>query len=98
MLPPTFKELWKNDFQVLKKEDVKAGQGWMYEADPFQTAAERDEAQAVAKKRRDEMDKQRAKEASQPQVLLVNGGSSEWSFGIPSIVMVIDCLHRMIES
>lgn len=50
-LPPDYKALWK-DFEALKKQDVKEGKAWMYEADPFQAARERDEAKAAAEKKR----------------------------------------------
>lgn len=62
MLPPTYRDLWKKDFQDLKAEDVKEGRGWMYEADPFAVKQEREEAQVLMAKKRDERDKQKAKE------------------------------------
>ncbi|MCJ1281605.1 hypothetical protein MMC26_000925 [Xylographa opegraphella] len=68
MLPPNYKDLWKGEFEVLKKEDVRDGKGWMYEADPFAAKHEREEAQALLAKKRDEREKQRAKEADQPSV------------------------------
>ncbi|KAI9835217.1 MAG: hypothetical protein M1837_003888, partial [Sclerophora amabilis] len=52
MLPPNYRDLWKNEFQELKTPDIKEGRGWMYEADPFVARKEREEAQqAIAKKR-----------------------------------------------
>ncbi|SLM38346.1 dead deah box helicase [Lasallia pustulata] len=65
MLPPAYRDLWKGEFQELKKEDVKEGRAWMYEADPFAAKAEREEAQAITAKRRAEREKQAAKEAEQ---------------------------------
>lgn len=65
MLPPTYRDLWKGDFQELKKEDVNEGRAWMYEADPFAAKAEREEAQAIMAKKRAEREKQAAKEAEQ---------------------------------
>ena len=65
MLPPAYRDLWKGDFQDLKKEDVKEGRGWMYEADPFLALREREEAQASMAKKREERERQKAKEASQ---------------------------------
>ncbi|KAI4122520.1 MAG: hypothetical protein LQ347_006473 [Umbilicaria vellea] len=65
MLPPTYRDLWKGDFQELKKEDVKEGRAWMYEADPFAAKVEREEAQAIMGKRRAEREKRAAKEAEQ---------------------------------
>ena len=75
MLPPTYRDLWKGDFQNLKKEDVKEGRAWMYEADPFVAKAEREEAQAIMAKKRAEREKQTAKEAEQAAGLGVPQGS-----------------------
>lgn len=47
MLPPIYRDLWKNQFSTLKAEDVQEGRGWMYEADPFMAKVEREEAQAL---------------------------------------------------
>ena len=66
MLPPTYRDLWKGDFQDLKRDDVKEGRGWMYEADPFAAKLEREEVQALMAKKRDEREKQKSKEAEQP--------------------------------
>jgi ATP-dependent RNA helicase DHX57 len=65
MMPPKYKELWKGKFQELKKEDENHGKGWMYAADPFQTAKDREEAAAAIIKRREDAEKQRLKEQSQ---------------------------------
>jgi ATP-dependent RNA helicase DHX57 len=66
MMPPKFKDLWKGIFQDLKKEDEKEGRAWMYAADPFQIQRDREEAVAAAAKKREELEKQRAKERAQP--------------------------------
>ncbi|KAJ2977537.1 hypothetical protein NQ176_g4317 [Zarea fungicola] len=50
VLPPDHKALWK-DFQALKALDVKEGKGWIYDADPFKTFHERQEAKAVTEKK-----------------------------------------------
>ncbi|KAK4458217.1 putative ATP-dependent RNA helicase ucp12 [Cladorrhinum samala] len=63
-LPPDYKALWK-EFEALKKEDVKEGKGWMYEADPFQAQREREEAKAAAEKKRAQMQAQREKAAAE---------------------------------
>jgi ATP-dependent RNA helicase DHX57 len=60
MLPPDYRDLWKGEFEVLKKDDIKEGRGWMYEADPFAALREREEAKALMEKKR--MDNQKAKE------------------------------------
>lgn len=77
MLPPTYRDLWKRDFQGLKQEDVKEGRGWMYEADPFAAKHERDEAQALMAKNREERAKQKAKEVEQPSVPGLHGNSGD---------------------
>ncbi len=41
MLPPQYRDLWKGDFADLKKEDVDAGRGWRYDADPFAAEVKR---------------------------------------------------------
>jgi ATP-dependent RNA helicase DHX57 len=61
-LPPIYRNFWKQDFQELKVEDVKAGRGWMYEADPFAAKLEREEAQALQAKRQEEQEKKKSKE------------------------------------
>lgn len=80
MLPPTYRDLWKTAFQDLKSDDVKQGKGWMYEADPFTAKHEREEAQTLMAKKQDEREKQQAKEADQPALILsaarADGGNS----------------------
>ncbi|KAI4251974.1 MAG: hypothetical protein LQ352_004537, partial [Teloschistes flavicans] len=65
MLPPTYRDLWKNDFESSKKEDIKAGRAWMYEADPFLAKQKQDESHALQDKKRAEDEKKRAREADQ---------------------------------
>ncbi|KAI4163489.1 MAG: hypothetical protein LQ342_002996 [Letrouitia transgressa] len=74
MLPPVFKDLWKKDFTESKNEDVKAGRGWMYEADPFVVKQEQDEARALREKQKIDADKQRSNEAKSPlRISLASG-------------------------
>ena len=70
MLPPKFRDLWKGDFTDLKKDDVKEGRAWMYEADPFAAKQEREEAQALMTKKREDREKDKAKIVDQPGVQL----------------------------
>ena len=70
MLPPTYRDLWKTAFRDLKADDVKQGKGWMYEADPFAAKQEREEAQILMAKERDERERQKRKEADQPAHIL----------------------------
>jgi len=66
MLPPDYRDLWKGDLEALKKEDIKEGKGWMYEADPFATLREREEARSLREKQRLDRDKAREKAANLP--------------------------------
>jgi ATP-dependent RNA helicase DHX57 len=66
MLPPDYRDLWKGEFEFLKKEDVKEGRAWMYEADPFAALREREEAKAVMEKKRNEREKAKDKAANTP--------------------------------
>jgi ATP-dependent RNA helicase DHX57 len=66
MLPPDYRDLWKGEFEALKKEDIKEGRAWMYEADPFAALRERDEAKALMEKKRTEREKAKEKALSTP--------------------------------
>ena len=66
MMPPDYRDLWKGEFEVLKKEDVKEGKGWMYEADPFAALREREEAKALMEKKRKDREQAKEKAASLP--------------------------------
>jgi ATP-dependent RNA helicase DHX57 len=68
MMPPDYRDLWKGEFETLKKEDLKEGRGWMYEADPFATLREREEAKALAEKKRKEREQVKEKAANTPGV------------------------------
>ncbi|TQV99239.1 DEAD/DEAH box helicase [Cordyceps javanica] len=82
VLPPDHKALWK-DFQALKAQDVKDGKAWLYDADPFKTFHERQEAKAAVEKKRKEADALKAKAKEMPGaaglVLLSNAGSRSGS-------------------
>ncbi|KAK4113864.1 P-loop containing nucleoside triphosphate hydrolase protein [Canariomyces notabilis] len=79
-LPPDYKALWK-DFEQLKKQDVKEGKAWMYEADPFQAAREREEAKAAAEKKRAQAQAAREKAADSNEPGLVFRGSGDGGAG-----------------
>ncbi|KAK0123676.1 hypothetical protein ONS95_008688 [Cadophora gregata] len=66
MLPPDYRDLWKGEFEVLKKEDVKEGRGWMYEADPFAALREREDAKILNEKKRAEREKAKEKALNTP--------------------------------
>ena len=65
MLPPDYRTLWK-EFETIKKQDVKEGKAWMYEADPFTALREREEAKAAAERKRKEQQAVKEKAASMP--------------------------------
>ncbi|KAI4232954.1 MAG: hypothetical protein L6R40_007234 [Gallowayella cf. fulva] len=81
MLPPHYRDLWKNDFEASKKEDIKAGRAWMYEAEPFAAKQAQDEAQAQKIRRRTEEEKKQSLGAKQsinmPLVPGSTGGPSK---------------------
>ncbi|CAL3969100.1 hypothetical protein PZA11_006260 [Diplocarpon coronariae] len=66
MLPPDYRDLWKGEFEVLKKQDVSEGRGWMYEPDPFTALREREDAKILNEKRRLEREKAKEKIANTP--------------------------------
>ncbi|KAF4509650.1 hypothetical protein G6O67_003798 [Ophiocordyceps sinensis] len=78
VLPPDHKSLWK-EFQALKVLDVKEGKAWMYDADPFKTLLERQEAKAAADKKRKEAEAAKAKAKEMPGasgLVLMNSAGS----------------------
>ncbi|ORY71845.1 P-loop containing nucleoside triphosphate hydrolase protein [Pseudomassariella vexata] len=78
-LPPDHRTLWK-EFEALKKEDVKLGNGWFYDADPFATLQEREKSKVAAEKRRKEQEAVKEKAKNMPGasglVLRSNAASS----------------------
>lgn len=63
MMPPKYKDLWRGLFTDLKKEDVANGRAWTYDADPFLTAIQREEAEKARLKKREEEERLKAKQA-----------------------------------
>ncbi|KAL4787915.1 P-loop containing nucleoside triphosphate hydrolase protein [Aspergillus varians] len=61
MLPPDYKKLWKEDFGKLKVAELKKGDGWLYEADPFLAKKEREIAAAELEKKQKEREALQAK-------------------------------------
>ncbi|KAL4878867.1 P-loop containing nucleoside triphosphate hydrolase protein [Aspergillus karnatakaensis] len=61
MLPPDYKKLWKEDFEKLKAIEVKRGDSWLYEADPFLAKKERELAAAEMEKKQKERQAAQAK-------------------------------------
>ena len=77
MLPPNYRDLWKNEFQSSKKDDALAGRNWMYDADPFLAKQKQDEANALKAKKRADEEKSRSQASSQS----VNIGLSSHQIG-----------------
>ncbi|KAI0396148.1 P-loop containing nucleoside triphosphate hydrolase protein [Xylariaceae sp. FL0594] len=76
-LPPDYRTLWKQ-FEAIKAEDVKKGNGWMYDADPFATLKQREDAKAAAEKKRKEREAAEAKAKTLPGAagLVLRSGAS----------------------
>ena len=87
MLPPTYRELWKGEFQELKKEDVGEERGWMYEPDPFAAKQGREKAQAIMAKKREERVREQATQAEQVSIRLGRSTVSTASKGHSSTSM-----------
>ncbi|KAL4807655.1 P-loop containing nucleoside triphosphate hydrolase protein [Aspergillus unguis] len=84
MLPPDYKRLWKDDFEKLKAVEVKKGDGWLYEADPFLAKKEREIAAVELEKKQKEREATQAKssdgKSSMPQGPSGQGkGRNVWS-------------------
>ncbi|KAI0007716.1 P-loop containing nucleoside triphosphate hydrolase protein [Xylariaceae sp. FL0662B] len=81
-LPPDYKSLWK-EFEALKKEDVKKGNAWMYDADPFAAMKQREDDKAAAEKKRKEQEALREKAKNMPGAtgLALRGNASASSGG-----------------
>ncbi|KAI4184149.1 MAG: hypothetical protein L6R41_004940 [Letrouitia leprolyta] len=75
MLPPTYRDFWKNDFAKSKKEDIEAGRAWMYAADPFAAHQEQNEARALSMRRKAEQEKQ-SQEARQTVNISISSGKN----------------------
>ena len=73
-LPPNFRDLWKGEFQNLKKEDLEKDRGWLYEADPFVAREQREKVEAAERKARDDHVNQRKEEVQAPAML---GGQTQ---------------------
>ncbi|KAJ5690587.1 hypothetical protein N7462_004979 [Penicillium macrosclerotiorum] len=77
MLPPTYKQLWKEEFAQIKVAETKEGKGWMYEADPFLAKQERESAAADLEKKKVEREKAQAKEKVSATDLGLGGGDNK---------------------
>ncbi|KAK5167668.1 putative ATP-dependent RNA helicase ucp12 [Saxophila tyrrhenica] len=71
-LPPQYRDLWKGDFESLKKEARLSGKGYLYEADPFLAKKQHDEAEVAKVKARGDKAKQQEEDKKQ-QVVSLDG-------------------------
>ncbi|KAL4990853.1 P-loop containing nucleoside triphosphate hydrolase protein [Aspergillus falconensis] len=76
MLPPDFKKLWKDDFEKLKTAEVKKGDGWLYEADPFLAKKEREVAAVELERKQKEREASQAKSSDGALSLGLGSGPS----------------------
>src|SRR5215469_3328752 len=77
MMPPKYRDLWKGAFQEIKADDEAHGRTWIYQPDPFIAFKEKEDSMAVAIKRREEIEKQKAREEVQPGLSSARG--KDWS-------------------
>ncbi|WEW61264.1 Putative ATP-dependent RNA helicase ucp12 [Emydomyces testavorans] len=75
MMPPIYRDLWKQEFAQLKADDLKVGNGWMYEADPFTTFQERQNAAAISTKGRAQQGSKAKVQQREPLVQLSSVGA-----------------------
>lgn len=75
MLPPDYRQLWKEDFPRMKSEAVQDGKAWMYEADPFLAKQQREAAAAEMEKKRAE--RQKLQDKAKEDGSLVAGDSAD---------------------
>lgn len=66
MMPPVYRDLWKNEFSQFKTIDISEGRGWMYEADPFHALEERNAAAADAQKKLALRERQKERDQAGP--------------------------------
>ena len=83
MMPPKYKNLWREEFAQIKVAESKEGKAWLYEADPFLAKQERESAAAELEKKKAEHARMQAKEkAAGPELGLGSGdgkGKRIWS-------------------
>lgn len=78
-LPPKYRDLWRNQFQQVKKDDEKAGKGWLYDADPFAAEEKRAEIHAAMDKRKQDQERKAIALEKNPSLALLQGkGAKSW--------------------
>ncbi|PNS19384.1 hypothetical protein CAC42_2561 [Sphaceloma murrayae] len=77
-LPPQYRDLWRGEFAEIKKEEVEAGRGWMFEADPFGARARHEEEKRLREKERADREERREKERKEKEEGRGLGGGKGW--------------------
>lgn len=78
-LPPKYRDLWKGEFQNLKKADEIENKGWLYDADPFAAQQKRQEIHKAMDKRQADQEKKQEAIAKNPTLaLLQTSKGREW--------------------
>ncbi|KAK5689355.1 putative ATP-dependent RNA helicase ucp12 [Elasticomyces elasticus] len=103
-LPPQYRDLWKGDFAELKKEAVARGQGYQYEADPFNAVKNRDDARATREKEIAVREKKREEVAKQNNTVSLDGQVRKIEKGwqrVPKVEMGVKTrkeVERMVKN
>ncbi|KAK0308405.1 putative ATP-dependent RNA helicase ucp12 [Friedmanniomyces endolithicus] len=103
-LPPQYRDLWKGDFQEMKKEAVASGQGYLYDADPFQAVKNRDEARVTREKEIAVREKKREESAKQNNTVSLDGQVRKVEKGwqrVPKVEMGVKTrkeVERMVKT
>ncbi|KAJ9650970.1 putative ATP-dependent RNA helicase ucp12 [Neophaeococcomyces mojaviensis] len=87
VMPPKYRDLWKGEFQQIKKEDEKEGKGWLYDADPFAAEQKRKEIHAAMDKKKVDQEKKQEALLKNPTLALMQGGKGKAWGNAPKIEM-----------
>ena len=88
MLPPKYKDLWKGQFQDIKKDYELKGLGWMFEADPFLAKDEQDKARALIERKKSEAIKKAQVADTSSQSLSTKMPKRDYSRGWDNVPVV----------
>ncbi|KAK3096314.1 putative ATP-dependent RNA helicase ucp12, partial [Teratosphaeriaceae sp. CCFEE 6253] len=103
-LPPQYRDLWKGDFQEMKKAAVAQGQGHLYDADPFLAVKHRDEARVSKEKEIAIREKKREEEAKKNNTVSLDGQVRKVEKGwqrVPKVEMGVKTrkeVERMVKN
>jgi len=87
VMPPKYRDLWKGEFQLIKKDDEKEGKAWLYDADPFAAESKRKEIHIAMDKRKVEQEKKQEALAKNPTLALMNSSKGKSWENAPKIEM-----------